>query len=453
MGGKADEIRHSSGSMMPELRHVYYTGAWAAVESICERLISENPADIFPFLIWAEAAIARGNLAAARSRLRRAARLRFPDLDSLLRLIRFMSQAGDWPALRQVVGVLAERSGKDPKNFNDVFALGFASDAIERVDDAISAYERAIALVPANAAPHTFRANLLFRRAWGSPLPAPAQKQQPQRTRGRLAMNSLGLRGRFGNQLFQYGYLRIYGQVHGLRVEVPDWIGRWLHDLDDPYPGGPLILLEENPEVMGELLQDGSKPILADRDLMGYCQCHTRHFRPHQALLRALFQPGVRLRPSVERALDRLRERGSTLVALHLRRGDYAGGEFFWSAPAAWYLDWLRLIWPTLKAPVLYVASDDPQIHREFSEFSPVSAADIGEVIPGAEMYPDFHILTQADLLAISNSSFSVMAAMLNERARSLVRPHPNEQRLVLFDPWDTDVLWRSTGAASSGRT
>ena len=130
MGGKADEIRHSSGSMMPELRHVYYTGAWAAVESICERLISENPADIFPFLIWAEAAIARGNLAAARSRLRRAARLRFPDLDSLLRLIRFMSQAGDWPALRQVVGVLAERSGKDPKNFNDVFALGFASDAI-----------------------------------------------------------------------------------------------------------------------------------------------------------------------------------------------------------------------------------------------------------------------------------------------------------------------------------
>jgi hypothetical protein len=93
---------------------------------------------------------------------------------------------------------------------------------------------------------------------------------------------------------------------------------------------------------------------------------------------------------------------------------------------------------------VLYVASDDAATHRDFAQFSPITAQDLGERIPGAEMYPDFHVLTQADLLAISNSSFSMCAAMLNARASSFVRPAPNERRLIPFDPWSSEILLRA---------
>jgi len=95
--------------------------------------------------------------------------------------------------------------------------------------------------------------------------------------------------------------------------------------------------------------------------------------------------------------------------------------------------DRLHTMWPELPEPLLYIASDDPSARSEFAEFSPITARDPGETIQGAEMYPDFHVLAQADVLA-----FSVAAAMLNERARSFLRREPRERRLVSFDPSDT---------------
>ena len=43
-----------------------------------------------------------------------------------------------------------------------------------------------------------------------------------------VTMYCLGKLGRFGNQLFQYAYLKIYAQIHDLRVETPEWIGQYL---------------------------------------------------------------------------------------------------------------------------------------------------------------------------------------------------------------------------------
>jgi len=53
----------------------------------------------------------------------------------------------------------------------------------------------------------------------------------------------------------------------------------------------------------------------------------------------------------------------------------------------------------------------------------------------------DFYVLAHADAVAISNSSYSFMASLLNERARLFVRPCLNERGLVAFDPWDAPVL------------
>ncbi len=43
-----------------------------------------------------------------------------------------------------------------------------------------------------------------------------------------LTMSCLGQLGRFGNQLFQYAFLRICAEKSGSRVECPYWIGQTL---------------------------------------------------------------------------------------------------------------------------------------------------------------------------------------------------------------------------------
>ena len=77
-----------------------------------------------------------------------------------------------------------------------------------------------------------------------------------------------------------------------------------------------------------------------------------------------------------------------------------------------------------------------------FCRFSPWSAARLGVDIPGADFLVDHHILRHANHLAISNSSFSFTAAMLNAHAGSFLRPDPTLQELVAFDPWASEVLW-----------
>ena len=171
-----------------------------------------------------------------------------------------MARAGDLQALESASWFWVESLRHNPRNYNDLYALAVASEALGRTDDAISAYEVACAIVPSNGGPQTYRGVLLLRRVWGAPLPSPPEKRQSADARGRISMSTLGRMGRFGNQIFQYGFLRLYGRIHGLQVEVPDWVGRWLFDLDDPYPGAPLRPLNENRHLMGAFLGERSRP-------------------------------------------------------------------------------------------------------------------------------------------------------------------------------------------------
>jgi len=430
------------GAPMQQLRRHCSLGEWAEADRLCEAVLASEPREPGLLLLSGEIALRRGDLPAARERLRRAGRAGIADVGWLTRLIGLMEQAGDLESAAETLRLLLRLT---PRHVGVLCKLGEIEERLGREEDAIATYEAAAALAPAHTPPHTARSILLLRRAWGPPLPSPPEKQQSAAASGRIAMTTLGRNGRLGNQLIQYAFLRCYGRVHGLRVEVPDWIGRWLFDLDDPYPSGKLpVHKESRADGSGPLLSEGAAPVLANRDLWGYFGCHTSYYRPHSSLFRALYRPGARLEPIVGRAMARLRSRGRTVVAIHLRRGDYAGGPLFWPAPSSWYLEWLEAIWPRLDGPVLYVASDDAAAHRDFARFSPVTAGELGERVAGAEMYPDFHVLSEADLLAISNSSFSMCAALLNARAHAFLRPEPDARRLVPFDPWNSEILLRA---------
>ena len=266
--------------------------------------------------------------------------------------------------------------------------------------------------------------------------------------RGHVAMSSLGTNGRFGNQLFQYAYVRLYALRHGLTAALPDWEGKQFFDVHDTSCQGLAF-----PELRFGAFEDHDR-MLWDRDdppinidLWGYFQELPECWRRQRPLLRRMF----RLLPEQEGAIDAWRydvTRGGqrTLVAVHLRRGDYRDLQhlpFFRLVPEEWYIAWLRAIWPTLRDPLLFVATDEPaRILPLFREFAPIAATFGAPAQTLPDHIRDFQILRRADQLAICNSSFSRMAAILADVSQRCFCPSFETRGFVPYEPWIDPSFW-----------
>jgi len=258
-----------------------------------------------------------------------------------------------------------------------------------------------------------------------------------------ITMSSLGENGRFANQLFQYAFLKIYAHQHHLRVETPPWIGQLLFGCQDPPIARQFPEVREETNHLPSALIPNSQIVYKNVDFWGYFQYHTQYYAPDREYFRSLFEPVQPIKAQLQTAVDRLRSYGNTLVGLHLRRGDY-GYEHFYVAPSQWYKDWLAGFWSTLDRPILFIASDDREtVLDDFVEYDPITSQDLGVELPQAEFYPDFYLLSQCDVVAISNSSFSFAACMLNQRGKFFFRPHLPTQKLIAFDPWHSETILR----------
>jgi hypothetical protein len=326
---------------------------------------------------------------------------------------------------------LRSRLAAKPDDFVALVQLGQFLLHTSRLDEALQVADRAAALAPGHGIPFSLQAMAAARLRFGSP-PTP----KPASSAPAVSMRSLGANGRFGNQLLQYAFLKLYAHQHALEAQSFDWIGRDLFGCDEPFPRASFPALDESQADLFASL-NGEAPVHANRDLSGYFCRHTSQWRSRASEFRALFQHRPAVQDWLRPAMAAIADRGRTLVAAHIRRGDYGQGKF-WIAPVAWYANWLQSIWNDLDAPVLYVASDDPGVTAEFSAFKPIDASmlDAGRL----DFCLDHHVLSRASHLAISNSSFSFTAAMLNE-AGIFVRPDRAAQALVPFDPWNAEVL------------
>jgi FkbM family methyltransferase len=334
-------------------------------------------------------------------------------------------------AISEAEALIQKSLALQPDHFPSLLLLGQILERSNKIKYAVAAYDRAAKVSPGHALPFTRRSVLTFRATFGEPPhPRVGAPNSPA-----VSMRSLGANGRFGNQLLQYAFTRLYAQEHGLRAEVSDWIGRDLFDLDDPIPA---VNFQTQIDLMDAL--NGATKVFANCDLVGYFLGPTHLWRQRQEQFRAFFEPGKKVAPLLDRAMAAIRLRGKTLIVVHLRRTDYGYGRF-WIAPARWYIEWLDRIWGKLDQPVLYVASDDTRAAAEFSKFAPLTMQALGVDIPGANFYFDHYLLSNADYVAISNSTFSFSAAMLNRRAKEFMRPHPERRCLVSFDPWNSDLL------------
>ncbi|WP_333418037.1 FkbM family methyltransferase [Microcoleus sp. herbarium8] len=259
-----------------------------------------------------------------------------------------------------------------------------------------------------------------------------------------VTMSTLGRNGRFANQIFQYAFLTLYAKKHNLRVETPAWIGQALFGCKDQPISQELPVVSEETNNLLEARIPNAKQTFKNVNFWGYFQYHTKYYAAHKEYFRSLFKPVPTIETKMKEALDCLRSRGKTIVGLHLRRGDYGYSDFF-IAPSKWYREWLKGLWETLDEPILFIASDEREkVLSDFEEYNPITTKDLGLELPEAEFYPDFYLLSQCDIVAISNSSFSFAACMLNEKGKFFFRPHLSAQKLIPFDPWNSEPILRN---------
>ena len=271
--------------------------------------------------------------------------------------------------------------------------------------------------------------------------------KKPAITSSVLGMENMG---RLGNQIFLYAFLRTYAREHNLTVETPAWIGQYLFGHHDAPISKPLPLVGEQaqPYKLSESAILNAPEPLKNVDFHGYFQFHTQYHAQHKENFQSLFKPLPEVAAKVIEALDILRSKGKTIVGLHLRRGDYRSIHtvvpYLTVAPSGWYKEWLDGLWETLDEPVLFIASDEIEtVVGDFADYNPITVKDLGVEMPEAPFYPDFYILSKCDVLAISNSTFSFAASMLNERCKFFFRPHLQKQKLIPYDPWNSEPLLR----------
>lgn len=297
-----------------------------------------------------------------------------------------------------------------------------------------------------------------------------------------VTMTGFGELGRFGNQIFQYMFLKSFASANNVcEIQVPGWVGAGLFGLEDSVvqrqlPAAvefrdtkanstftvDLIDYVKNsrpgrivPDLSPDVLRNGSGASAVNKDIWGWFQWHTSHFAPFKQVITDTFTPVEPLRTHCKSIFEeKVRCRGGqkrTVVGLHLRLGDYqniAASSFGYCAPTSWYLELLAKIWPSLDNPVLFVASDNVSaVLRDFAAYDPITADSIGMMVPEslkglkAGFFPDWFGLTLCDVVAISNSTFSFSACMLNQVAGAkFYRAHFRE-RMVEFDPWNADPI------------
>ena len=263
-----------------------------------------------------------------------------------------------------------------------------------------------------------------------------------------VTMSTLGKNGGFGNQIFQYAFLKIYAQENRLSVETPKWLGQELFGHKDREINQDLpVVFENNNEIF-----PGNGEIWKNVDIQGYFLYHTSYYRTHKEYFCSLFQPVAEIEALVRVAWEKLCSRGKTIIGLHLQLNSDENNNSV-VASSEWYKIWLHGLWETLEEPVLFIASDHVEEINQgyFAEYNPITVGDL-EVEVNLE-YLNFFLLSKCDFVAISNTAFAFAACLLNETGKYFFRPHFSTAKLIPFEPWNSNPVFRDLDINEVGKS
>ena len=290
-----------------------------------------------------------------------------------------------------------------------------------------------------------YKTDTPFHRSWGDAL----YVRRPVITNSKL-----GTLGRFGNHFFQYLFLKHHAMDMGYAYEHTPWVGDQIFNTTL----GKAAVTSNLRDVTQTSYSTETCNILngsdrlANANLTGFFQYNTLHFKRHRESIRSTFSFKGPYFDRARQIQSTFQARGGPVIGLHLRRGDY-GNRWFFIAPTRWYIDWLSSLQARERRFTVYVASDDLDlVIPDFAGFDIMTSRDLPASGPNdPDFFDDFCALTLCDKLAISNSSFSFAASLLNTRADSFMRPDLAAKGLVEYDPWRAEPLLRDELAEEHG--
>ena len=268
-----------------------------------------------------------------------------------------------------------------------------------------------------------------------------------------VTMSSFGHVGRFGNQLFQYLFLVLYGFRSGCTPVLPErQATEYLNHSLAKYGSVDLLRLPWL-EITEDLLRLESAEVslletnapARDVDILGYFQGVTDIHRLHKQFVRTLLAPKLSIEDDGEQWLRQVSSRFRRVIGLHIRRGDYV--EFdaqnihtFARVPTELYLHWLRAQFR--EGDGIFISTDDENERAKFDDF-PV----LNELFPRSGSFAghhgDFYLLSRCDVAAYCNSSWSLMSALLASPEQEAYIIDFARCQFVPFDPWNETWFWR----------
>lgn len=245
-------------------------------------------------------------------------------------------------------------------------------------------------------------------------------------------------------------------------ISTPQWIGNTIFNIAKTIPiekSINFLTLEraatrnESPDLHLEHIK---KIISANNfnriDISGYFQYHTKYLKKYQEKFKNLFEIDDSIIRKANESLKKLKKDSQPLIALHYRAGDYLEYEksnhpVFVPPNIDAISQKIDNIHSQIKErnPIVYLASDDlPYASALLSSkgISHITSLDFGFDKNEDDLLAlDFTLFTLADILLISNSSFSFAAAMLSKKGKYFFRPRIEDKKYIAFDPWDDYVL------------
>lgn len=200
-----------------------------------------------------------------------------------------------------------------------------------------------------------------------------------------ITISSLGTRGRFGNQMFQYALARAYAEAHHCDLQTPSWVGQKIFKIDDPPISRQLPLYNHM-----SVPPNGQ----VDVDLFGYFQNVQCLNLMSRSWLKRVFD-------FREEWKEKLPKEPSYYIAAHLRRGDYlskfsrvyciVSKQSYYAACNKFGFDKSKIVWVSEENPKCSQAVQDPSF----------------------SFLTDFMTLVNSDVLLRSNSTFAWWAGVL----------------------------------------
>lgn len=230
-----------------------------------------------------------------------------------------------------------------------------------------------------------------------------------------IQFSTLGKNGRFGNQMYQYAFVRKYAELTKSNLETPKWIGE---SIFKNVPSNPIKTKGLKKVHTKKTYPSECCDLNTNLDFSGQyqCQCHLIYSREWVRNLYEYNSKTLKMLGNVEL---------TDYVAVHVRRGDYVSLGSYCVVSQESYEELFRQLQISVK-DVIWIYDDRDNMHS--FKYPRYKCNRYDQLKNHEKMMLDFWYLQNSRILIRSNSTFSVWAGILH-RGESVYSPDVGDLR------------------------